>query len=159
MLTPDEFVFTCATMAMIFRKQAFIDIETLDTSLCFPSNPCGHPQPALGWVVRQNGSVVHLTTPWPCMTLAAPGVAILITTNLGKIIIHIVLLQPPNTMYLPGSEVSDDIVSLCGDGPAWKSPDAGLLLHTSFQNKFMRRQTLYYKWSFSIYLCSFTSMK
>ena len=52
-------------------------------------------------------------------------------------------------MYLPGIEVSDDIVSLCGDGPAWKSRDAELLQHTSFQNKFMRRQTLYYKWSFS----------
>ena len=37
---------------------------------------------------------------------------------LGKLIIHIVLLQLPNTMYLPGIEVSDDIVSLCGDGPA-----------------------------------------
>ena len=29
-------------------------------------------------------------------------------------------------MYLPGIEVSDDIVSLCGDGPTWKSPDAEL---------------------------------
>ena len=46
------------------------------------------------------------------------------TTYLGKLIIHIVLLQLPNTMYLPGIEVSDDIVSLCGDGPAWKSPAA-----------------------------------
>ena len=43
-------------------------------------------------------------------------------------------------MYLPGIEVSDDIVSLCGDGPTWKSPNAELLQHTSFQNKFMRRQ-------------------
>ena len=82
-----------------------------------------------------------------------------VTTYLGKIIIHIVLLLPQNTMYLPGIEVSDDIVSLCGDGPAWKSPDAELLQHTSFQNKFMRRQTLYYKWSFSINLCSFTWIK
>ena len=82
-----------------------------------------------------------------------------VTTYLGKISIHVVLLQPPNTMYLPGIEVSEDIVSLCGDGPAWKSPDAELLQHTSFQNKFMRRQTLYYKWSFSIYLCSFTPIK
>ena len=48
-------------------------------------------------------------------------------------------------MYLPGIEVSDDIVSLCGDGPAWKSPDAELLQHTSFLNKFMKTQTLYYK--------------
>ena len=36
-------------------------------------------------------------------------------------------------MYLPGIDVSDDIVSLCGDGPAWKSPYAELLQHTSFQ--------------------------
>ena len=62
-------------------------------------------------------------------------------------------------MYLPGIEVSDDIVSLCGDGPARKSPDAELLQHTSFQNEFMRRQTLYYKWDFSIYLCYITSIK
>ena len=33
------------------------------------------------------------------------------TTYLGQLIIHIVLLQLPNTMYLPGIEVSDDIVS------------------------------------------------
>ena len=33
------------------------------------------------------------------------------TTYLGQLIIHIVLLQRPNTMYLPGIEVSDDIVS------------------------------------------------
>ena len=82
-----------------------------------------------------------------------------VTTYLGKIIVHIVLLQPPNTMYLPGNEVSDDIVSLCSDGPAWKSPNAALLQHTSFQNKFVGGQTLYYKWSFSIYLCSFTWIK
>ena len=56
-----------------------------------------------------------------------------VTTYLGKIIIHIVLLQPPNTMYPPGFEVSDDIVSLCSNGPSWKSPDAELLQHTSFQ--------------------------
>ena len=62
-------------------------------------------------------------------------------------------------MYLPGIEVSDDIVSLCGDGPAWKSPDAELLQHTSFQIKFMKRQTLYNKWTFSIFLCSITSIK
>ena len=35
-------------------------------------------------------------------------------------------------MYLPSFEVSDDIVSLCGDGPAWKSSDVELLQHTSF---------------------------
>ena len=62
-------------------------------------------------------------------------------------------------MYLPGIEVTDDIVSLCGDGPAWKSPDADILQHTSFQNKLMRRQTLYYKWFFTIYLCFLTSIK
>ena len=43
------------------------------------------------------------------------------TTYLGKFIIgvrsYIVLLQPLNMMYLPGIKVSDDIVSLCGDGP------------------------------------------
>ena len=49
-----------------------------------------------------------------------------VTTYLGKLVIYIVLLQPPNTMYLPGIEVSDDIVSLYGDGPASKSPDAEL---------------------------------
>ena len=63
-------------------------------------------------------------------------------TYLGKLIIHIVLLQPPNTMYLPDIEVPDDIVSLCGDGPAWKCPNAELLHHTAFQNKFMRMQSL-----------------
>ena len=36
-------------------------------------------------------------------------------------------------MYPPGFEVSDDIVSLCSNGPSWKSPDAELLQHTSFQ--------------------------
>ena len=64
------------------------------------------------------------------------------TTYLGKLIIHIVLLQPPNTIYLPGVKVSDNIVRLCGDVPAWKCPDAELLHHTAFQNKFMRMQTL-----------------
>ena len=64
------------------------------------------------------------------------------TTYLGKFIIHIAMLQPPNTMYLPAIKVSDDIVSLCGDGPAWKCPDAELLHHTAFQSKFMRMQTL-----------------
>ena len=64
------------------------------------------------------------------------------STYLSKLIIDIVLLQPPNTMYLPGIEVSDDIVSLCGDGPAWKCPDAELLHHTTFQIKFIRMQTL-----------------
>ena len=54
------------------------------------------------------------------------------TTYLSKLIIHIVLLQPQNTMYLPGIEVSDDIVSLCGDGPAWKGPGEELLHHTAF---------------------------
>ena len=54
------------------------------------------------------------------------------TTYLGKFIIHIVLWQPPNTMYLPGIKVSDDIVSLCGDGPAWKCLDAELLHHIAF---------------------------
>ena len=38
-------------------------------------------------------------------------------------------------MYLPGIEVLDDIVSLCGDGPAWKSRDADLLQHTSKKKK------------------------
>ena len=64
------------------------------------------------------------------------------TTFLGKLIIHIVLLQLPNTMYLPGIGVSGDIVSLCGDGPAWKCPDVELLHHITFQNKLMRMQTL-----------------
>ena len=64
------------------------------------------------------------------------------TTCLGELIIHIVLLQPPNTMYLPGIKVSDDIVSFCIDGPAWKCPDAELLHHIAFQNKFMKMQTL-----------------
>ena len=54
-----------------------------------------------------------------------------VTTYLGKLIIHIVLLQPPNTMYLPAIEVSDDIVSLCGDEPAWKSPDAANSFNTN----------------------------
>ena len=45
---PDEFVFTCTTMAIIFRMLAFIYIETLDTSLCFPSNHCGHHPTRLG---------------------------------------------------------------------------------------------------------------
>ena len=56
-----------------------------------------------------------------------------VTTYLGKLIIHNILLQPPNTMYLPGIEVSDDITSLYGDGPAWKSPDAELSQHIAFQ--------------------------
>ena len=64
------------------------------------------------------------------------------TTYFGKLIVHIVLLQPPNTMYLPGIKVSDDIVRLCGDGPAWKCPDAELLHHTAFQTKLMRMQAL-----------------
>ena len=64
------------------------------------------------------------------------------TTYLSKLINDIVLLQLPNTMYLPGIEVSDDIVSLCGDGPTWKCPDAELLHHSAFQNKFIRMQTL-----------------
>ena len=57
-------------------------------------------------------------------------------------------------MYLPGIEVSDDIVSLCGDGPARKSRDAELLQHTSFQNKFMRRQTLYSRQIYVLLLAS-----
>ena len=67
------------------------------------------------------------------------------TTYLGKLIIHIVLSQPPSTMYLPGIGVSDAIVmivSLCSDGPAWKCPDAELLHHTASENKFIRMQTL-----------------
>ena len=68
-----------------------------------------------------------------------------VTTYLGKIIIHIVLLQPPNTMYLPGIEVSDDIVSLCRDGPPWKSPDAELLQHTSFQKKLYEKANFFYQ--------------
>ena len=39
--------------------------------------------------------------------------------RLSKLIIDIVFLQSPNTMYLPGIEVSDDIVSLCGDQWWW----------------------------------------
>ena len=57
------------------------------------------------------------------------------------LIIHIVLLQHPNAVYLPVIEVSDGILSLFGDGPAWKS-DAELLQQTAFQNKFRKRQTL-----------------
>ena len=57
-----------------------------------------------------------------------------VTTYLGKLIIHIVLLQHPNTMYPFGIEVSNDTVISCGDGSA--------LQHTPFQNKFMRRQAL-----------------
>ena len=64
------------------------------------------------------------------------------TTYLGKLIIHIVLSQLSNMMYLPGIEVSDDIVSLCGDGPTWKCPAVQLLHHTAFQYKFMRMKTL-----------------
>ena len=74
------------------------------------------------------------------------------TTYFDKLIIHIVLSQPPNAMYLPGIKVSDDIVSLCGDGPAWKFPYPELLQHTAFQNKFIRMQTLWYKWSFATVL-------
>ena len=55
---------------------------------------------------------------------------------------HNVLLQSLNTMFLPGIEVSDDIVGLCGDELAWKSPDAKLFQHTAFQNKFIKWQTL-----------------
>ena len=59
------------------------------------------------------------------------------STYLGNFIIDIVFLQPPNTMYLPDIEVSDDIVSLCGDGPAWKYPDAELVHHTAFQKQIL----------------------
>ena len=74
------------------------------------------------------------------------------TTYFDKLIIHMVLSQPPNAMYLPGIKVSDDIVSLYGDGPAWKCPHPELLQHTAFQNKFIRMQTLWYKWSFATVL-------
>ena len=43
--------------------------------------------------------------------------------------------------YPPVNEVSDNIVSLCGDGPAWKS-DSEILQETAFQNKFIRKQSL-----------------
>ena len=73
-----------------------------------------------------------------------------VTTYLGKLI-HIPLLQPPNTMYPTGIEVSDDIVSLCGNGPAWKS-DAEILQQTAFQNKLMRRQVALLDISMFFYL-------
>ena len=52
-----------------------------------------------------------------------------VTTYLSKLIIHNVLLQPSNTI-IPGIEVSEDILSLCGDEPVWKSPGAELLTYT-----------------------------
>ena len=44
-----------------------------------------------------------------------------VTTSFVKLTIYNVLLQSPSTMFLPGIEVSDDTVGLCGFKPAWKS--------------------------------------
>ena len=74
-----------------------------------------------------------------------------VTTNLGKLIIHIALSQHPNTMYTPGVEVPDDNVSWWW----WARLEiswCGAITAYCLPNKFIRRQTLYHKWPFSIYI-------
>ena len=68
-----------------------------------------------------------------------------VTTYLGKIIIHIVLLQPPNTMYLPGIEVSDDIVSLCRDGPPLEISWCGAITAHFLPKKIIWEGKLFYQ--------------